>query len=212
MGEVAFVLLLIFGVLVAVGLPILIIVKLVRWIFGRPKDRRPRERLEPGERPPTERQINYIDALLKERDITLETINKGQPRTLEDASNLIEMLLEYDYDDDGDIHISADEIEKLAADPGDMADYYEVNVEPDYITFLIRASDAQTAKRVAVAAYRELISSGQGVSHQDTSAEGVTKEELEYMYGDGPPDFRENEAQRLNDDHETTGPRIVISI
>lgn len=92
------------------------------------------------------------------------------------------------------------------------ASYYEVDVEPELMTFLVRASGSQNARRVAVAAYREVMLSGQGVSHRDASTERVKKDELEYLYGDEPPDFRENEAQRLDDDRELTGPLMAISL
>ena len=49
--------------------------------------------------------------------------------------------------------------------------YYEVDVEPESMTFLVRTSGSQNAKRVAVAAYREVFLSGQGVSHRDASTE-----------------------------------------
>ena len=69
-----------------------LVTRLLDWLLGRAKT-------EPDTRPPTERQLNYIDALIEKRETEPWMLEKD-PETIIEASALIEALLEQPYRED----------------------------------------------------------------------------------------------------------------
>ena len=68
----------------------LIVYYIVRWASRRPKRSRLTNR--DRQRPPTDRQMDFIDTLMQEREIETWMLEK-EPDTIQEASELIEKLL-----------------------------------------------------------------------------------------------------------------------
>ena len=51
------------------------------------------------DRPPTDRQLTYIDALMTERDVPDSLLEGDMPATMDEASELIDELLDLPYRD-----------------------------------------------------------------------------------------------------------------
>lgn len=100
------------GVLVGIGGPILILLgfSLVEWargnidMWGNPvRKKRALPIPEPPPRPPTDRQLNFIDALIEERDVPADDwALERDPETIDEASASITYLLSLPYRPDRD--------------------------------------------------------------------------------------------------------------
>lgn len=67
--------------------------------WGNPKNGSPQyDPLHPIQRPPTDRQLNFIDELISERKAD-DWVLEQDPRTIEEASNIIDYLLTLPYRD-----------------------------------------------------------------------------------------------------------------